>query len=122
MRPEIDAALVSLNFYIMAAVKTEGAIMRDRPPRLLAFDYYWNEKPERLFKLPEWLLLKKWNDSLDGMGTGIEPPLYTAIALFERLTIPPLNRCLSRQSMKFVRSVLARTDVADYWKRKCQAT
>jgi hypothetical protein len=121
IQAEFHAVLVTLNFYILNAMeengRAAGLIARyfPRPLQLEAFQYYWQHQQHRLLRLPEWSRLKSWNDNLGQIGFGApHPPLFMAIMLFESLTIPPLDRCVSRDSRKFVRNVLARPEVAKY--------
>lgn len=121
IRVEIQALLVILNLYMLKAMDAES---RDDPgilaeyfhgsPQLQSFTYYWEQRRDLILGLPEWSRLKNWNDCLASIGKGPHPPLFTAIMLFEQLTIPPLNHCCSRDTMGFVKRVLSNTALGEY--------
>lgn len=121
IRAEINPVLVHLNFFILAAM--DGSREQDpmlvnlhfaHPLRLQAFEYYWQDHRDRLLTLPEWPRLQGWVEALNRVGDDPGSTLFRAIMLFEGLTIHPLDRCVSRDSKKFIRRVLDRPEVAKY--------
>jgi len=113
---ELQRVLVSLNFFILYSLDGQGHQQQivtryfDGSARLRSVEFYWQERREKLLKLPEWPRLTDWNDRLGQLATHQEP-LFEAIMLFESLLIPPLDKCLSRSSKQFARSVVARPEV-----------
>ena len=85
-----------------------------QPLRLQAFEYYWQDRPDFLLKLEEWPRLKNWAEALNRIRDDPASALFTAIMLFESLVIPPLDKCMSRDTKEFVRRVLDRPEVAKY--------
>jgi hypothetical protein len=121
IRAEIHPVLVHLNFFILNAMEGErdqGQTLTGRyfaqPLRLQAFDYYWQDRRDCLLKLQEWPRLKNWAEALNRIGDDPGSALFTAIMLFESLMIPPLDRCMSRDTKTFARGVLERPEVAEY--------
>jgi hypothetical protein len=119
VQAEIQAVLVHVNFYILAATD-EGssdalnAKYFSKRLSLNSFEYHWENERYMLLKLPEWPRLKNWNASLGQIRESPHPPLFNAIMLFESLTIPPLDKCLGGDSKAFVKTVLARPEVQQY--------
>ncbi|HEX4771322.1 MAG TPA: hypothetical protein VH351_10845 [Bryobacteraceae bacterium] len=116
---EIMSVLIELNFYVLAATEegpNEGVDAKylSHPLSLESFEYYWQDQRDALLKLPEWCRLKNWNTLLGQIRNSPRPPLFNVIMLFESFTIGPLDKCLSRESMAFVRSVLDRPEVQQY--------
>jgi hypothetical protein len=119
VQAEISPILVHLNFYLMnaTAIEDDPALVAryfGQSVHLESFDYYWEHDRNRLLRLPEWTLLRSWADRLGRIGTGPHPALFDVIMLFDSLTIKPLDRCVSRDSMKFVRNVLARPEISTF--------
>jgi hypothetical protein len=119
VRAEIKAVLIGLNFYVLAAMDEGPSAALDakylsNQLSLESFKYYWQNQRDALLKLPEWSRLKNWNALLEQIRIGSHPTFFNVIMLFEGLTIPPLDRCVSRESRVFVRSILDRHEVRSY--------
>lgn len=126
VKVEISGILVSLNFYIMAKIRKDPGSENDAlllthhlgdRPELKSATYFHDQKQDQFLELPEWVGLKDWNDTLRSIGTGPHPPMFTAIMLFRRLAERPLRNCVSQDSLGFVRGVLVRPEVDQYWTR-----
>jgi hypothetical protein len=119
IQAEMQGVLVQLNFYLLDVMQDGGGEISDAKYftqrwTLESFEYYWQNQREALLKLPEWPRLKNWNAMLGQIITGGHPALFNVMMLFESLTIPPLDKCLHRDSRIFVQNVLARPEVAEY--------
>lgn len=119
IRAEMAPVIVSLNFFILMAIEDQpdGSPMvpsfgEDSP--LTAFEYYWTEKRDLLLKLPEWSRLRNWEQRLLGIRRWPEPPLFSAIMLFEALSIAPLDKAVDGTSTQTIKNTLARADVEEY--------
>jgi hypothetical protein len=117
---DLGAIVVSMNFFILSAIEQP-----DEGQRLAlqyfggqevfpALDYYRKEKREALMQLSEWKRLEGWRERLLGIQGFPEPVLFSAIMLFEALTVPPLDKAVSPETMTVVRNTLGREDVAAY--------
>jgi hypothetical protein len=120
IRAEITPIVVSLNFYILRsieAIPTEPGIELhcfDGQPQFHAYEYYWNQKRESFLKLPEWARLQGWYERLVKIREWPEPPLFSAIMLFEGLLLPPMDKLPDKDVKVTIRSTLARQDVQKY--------
>lgn len=106
---ELKRVVVTLNFYIREALGNPGSVHKRFNPgdaRLQSFEFYWNNHRERLLALPEWSLLKDWNENLGMLAIGVKDPLFHAISLFERLRESPLNRCVDGSTRTVIQHTL----------------
>jgi hypothetical protein len=117
VRVEIKHIIIELNFYILAlldgASAAEGRRRFNPDAHLQSFEFYWNERRERLFRLPEWPLLKDWNDRL-GTLAAVDEPLFHAISLFKSLCVSPLSKCVDTQTRELIQNTL-RHGAEAYW-------
>jgi hypothetical protein len=117
---EIQPVLVTLNFYILKAMEgrhRDRALVEQyfgQSMKLQSFEFYWHSQREKVLGLPEWPRLKNWVESLGRIGDDPDSALFNAIMLFESFVVPPLEKCLSRDTRTFVRCVLDRPEVASY--------
>jgi len=115
----MKSVLIHLNFYILTAMDqgandTLSAEYFNGRLSLESFEYYWQNQRDAILKIPEWSRLKGWNELLGQILESPHPPLFNVIMLFESLTIPPLDKCLDRDSRAFARRVIARPEVQQY--------
>lgn len=119
VRAEIGGVLITLNFFIMSALETgaaEDVVLKyfPAPAHLESFQFYWNQKRDRILRLPEWPRLKGWDESLAAIAIGPHPPPFAAIMLLQSLLIAPLDKCVDRGSKKFIQQILDQREVDSY--------
>ncbi|MBI4479730.1 MAG: hypothetical protein HY651_06875 [Acidobacteria bacterium] len=119
VRAEMHGLIVSLNFYIQKALaesENRSLLTAEGLDRLSleSFNYYWDNQRDKLLALPEWVRLQGWSKRLERIGDGEHPPLFNAIMLCESLTIPPLDKCVNRDTRKFLGRILDRPEVSKY--------
>ena len=119
IRAEIRGLIVSINFYILKAIPEPDnqSILASSGMdgmSLESFNYYWEHQREKILSLPEWVRLQNWSRSLGRIGSGEHPPLFNAIMLCESLTIPPLDKCVDRDTRKFLGRILGQPEVGKY--------
>lgn len=114
---ELHGVVVTLNFFIMRAMDggpSPKAQCANAPLKLESFTYYWENEPDRLMRLREWPRLKGWSDRLAVINSGEHPPLFNVVMLLEGLLIPPLDRCVSRDTRRFLKRIADRPEVKAY--------